>query len=72
MIYCLSIYYSFLFIYLCIYSGRSDPYAILTVGATTYKTPTIKNSLDPVWNETYDFPIGNFGLIVHLKSNKNE
>jgi len=37
--------------------GKSDPYAILAVGATTYKTPTKTNTLDPEWNLTYDFPI---------------
>merc|ERR1719244_2431941 len=37
--------------------GKSDPYAILTVGATTYKTPTMTNTLNPTWNLTYDFPI---------------
>jgi len=37
--------------------GSSDPYAILTVGATTYKTPAKKNNCEPEWNLTYDFPI---------------
>jgi len=37
--------------------GSSDPYAILTVGAKTYQTPTKNNTCDPIWNLTYDFPI---------------
>jgi len=37
--------------------GSSDPYAILTVGASTYKTSVISNNCNPVWDETYDFPV---------------
>ena len=47
-------------------SGSSDPYAILTVGAKTYQSPTVNNSCDPVWNATYDFPIGK--SILHCVS----
>lgn len=35
----------------CFLSGKSDPYAICTVGAQAFKTKTIDNSLNPVWNE---------------------
>jgi len=47
--------------------GSSDPYAILTVGATTYKTPTITNNCNPSWNRTYDFPIGMINLSKKIK-----
>ena len=47
-------------------SGSSDPYAILTVGAKTYQSATVNNSCDPVWNATYDFPIGK--SILHCVS----
>jgi Ca2+-dependent lipid-binding protein len=34
--------------------GRSDPYAMITVGNQTFKTKTIDNNLNPVWNEYYE------------------
>ena len=35
--------------------GRSDPYAILKYGNQKFKTKTVKNSLEPLWNhEAYD------------------
>lgn len=30
--------------------GKSDPYAILTVGAQTFRTQTIDNTVDPKWD----------------------
>ena len=37
--------------------GVSDPYAILTVGATSHRAATIQDNLNPKWNEHFDFPI---------------
>ena len=34
--------------------GKSDPYAIVTVGNQTFKTRTIDNDLNPKWNEFYE------------------
>lgn len=35
--------------------GLSDPYAVVqsTAGSVRYKTKTIKNTLNPTWNERY-------------------
>lgn len=30
--------------------GKSDPYAVINVGAQEYKTAVVKNSLDPKWD----------------------
>lgn len=38
--------------------GKSDPYAILTLGADNFKTQTIDNTVDPKWDywcEVSDF-----------------
>ncbi|XP_073701782.1 extended synaptotagmin-3 [Garra rufa] len=37
--------------------GRSDPYTVLRVGNKQFKTKTIKQTLDPRWNEVYEFVI---------------
>ena len=37
--------------------GKSDPYAILKVGAKTVESPMIKNTINPEWNFIADFPI---------------
>jgi hypothetical protein len=37
--------------------GLSDPYVILTLGTQSFKTPIIKKSIDPVWNQTYEFNV---------------
>lgn len=34
--------------------GKSDPYAVVRVGNRTYKSKTIKENLDPKWNEVYE------------------
>lgn len=34
--------------------GKSDPYAVLTVGNQRFKTKTIKETLNPRWNEVYE------------------
>ncbi|KAK1774148.1 phosphatidylserine decarboxylase-domain-containing protein [Copromyces sp. CBS 386.78] len=37
--------------------GTSDPYLVLTLGDAKYTTSTIPKTLDPIWNEHYQFPI---------------
>ena len=37
--------------------GKSDPYAVLTVGARSAKTERINNTVNPEWNFIADFPI---------------
>ena len=37
--------------------GKSDPYATLQVGAKKFKTEVIKNTVNPEWFYTADFPI---------------
>ncbi|XP_018611190.2 extended synaptotagmin-3 [Scleropages formosus] len=37
--------------------GKSDPYAILRVGTIQFRSKTIKETLDPCWNEVYEFMI---------------
>lgn len=34
--------------------GKSDPYAVLRVGNAHHKSKTIKENLNPHWNETYE------------------
>ena len=34
--------------------GKSDPYAILRVGNSQFKSKTIKENLNPRWDETYE------------------
>eukprot|EP00928_Gymnodinium_smaydae_P046552 TRINITY_DN31012_c0_g1_i1.p1 TRINITY_DN31012_c0_g1~~TRINITY_DN31012_c0_g1_i1.p1 ORF type:complete len:437 (-),score=89.43 TRINITY_DN31012_c0_g1_i1:58-1368(-) len=50
--------------------GSSDPYCLLSFdGCQTYRTATIKETLDPVWNEAYSFKVGPFlplGLLSFL------
>lgn len=33
-----------------ILGGKSDPYAVVTVGAQQFRTPTIHDDLNPVWD----------------------
>ncbi|XP_050541357.1 extended synaptotagmin-3 [Daktulosphaira vitifoliae] len=35
--------------------GKSDPYVIITLGAKEYRTPTIKNDLNPKWDYWCEF-----------------
>jgi hypothetical protein len=35
--------------------GLSDPYVIITLGTQSFKTPIIKKSIEPVWNQIYEF-----------------
>ena len=37
--------------------GKSDPYAILSVGARRLRTKKINNTVNPEWNFVGDFPI---------------
>uniref|UniRef100_A0A6I8NGS0 Extended synaptotagmin-3 n=1 Tax=Ornithorhynchus anatinus TaxID=9258 RepID=A0A6I8NGS0_ORNAN len=35
--------------------GKSDPYAIVHIGLERFRTRTVRHSLDPVWNEVFEF-----------------
>ncbi|KAL4618066.1 extended synaptotagmin-3-like [Arapaima gigas] len=37
--------------------GKSDPYGVLRVGTIQFRSKTIKETLDPYWNEVYEFMI---------------
>lgn len=37
--------------------SKSDPYAVLSVGARSVRTPRINNTVNPEWNYVADFPI---------------
>eukprot|EP00741_Cyanophora_paradoxa_P007110 tig00001093_g6881.t1 len=49
--------------------GKSDPYAVLKLGAKTKRTKTIPNNLNPVWNEelALDFKEGVDETELHLQ-----
>lgn len=34
--------------------GKSDPYVKIRVAGITYRSHTIKENLNPVWNELYE------------------
>lgn len=34
--------------------GKSDPYVKIRVGGITFRSHTIKENLNPVWNELYE------------------
>ncbi|XP_075037510.1 extended synaptotagmin-3, partial [Mixophyes fleayi] len=40
-----------------IIKGKSDPYGVLRVGTQSFKSRTIKENLNPVWNEMYEFVV---------------
>ncbi|XP_056391309.1 extended synaptotagmin-3 isoform X2 [Hyla sarda] len=40
-----------------IIKGKSDPYSVMRVGNQTFKSRTIKGTLNPHWNEMYEFVI---------------
>ncbi|KAK9888894.1 hypothetical protein WA026_001115 [Henosepilachna vigintioctopunctata] len=49
--------------------GKSDPYAVINVGAQEYKTSVVKNSLDPKWDFWCEFIVTEaYGqqLFIHL------
>jgi hypothetical protein len=35
---------------------QPDPFAVLTVGKSNYRTPIAKKTFDPVWNSRYNPP----------------
>ncbi|XP_053734097.1 extended synaptotagmin-3 [Synchiropus splendidus] len=37
--------------------GKSDPYATVRVGNRHFQSKTVKESLDPTWNEVYEFVV---------------
>lgn len=40
-----------------IIKGKSDPYAVARVGNQKYRSKTIKENLNPVWNERFEFVV---------------
>lgn len=38
--------------------GKSDPYGILQIGNQLFQSKTIKESLNPKWNEVYEVRVG--------------
>lgn len=34
--------------------GKSDPYIIINIGSSTFKSRVIKDTLNPTWNEMYE------------------
>merc|ERR1712013_309729 len=50
--------------------GKSDPYATLVYGNQKFKTKTVKNSLEPLWNHevTFDIPEGKWFPLSGVKS----
>ena len=41
------------------YTGKSDPYVVLTFGGEKFTTGWIKQDLNPVWNEVHNFDVKN-------------
>lgn len=39
--------------------GKSDPYAIIRVGAQSFRTKVVENDLNPEWNETFEAFVDN-------------
>lgn len=52
--------------------GKSDPYAIVTVGAQQFRTPTIDNTVNPKWD--YWCEVCRFDsisiLLIHSKNHE--
>jgi len=47
--------------------GKSDPYAVISVGAKEYRTKIIRNSVNPVWEEEWEVVIDVArGQVVHI------
>ena len=38
-------------------TGKSDPYAVLKIGATKFSTKVIPRNVNPVWNEFFEAPV---------------
>ena len=36
-------------------NGLSDPYALIQIGAVQMRTQTVMETLDPKWNESFEF-----------------
>ncbi|KAJ7365620.1 Extended synaptotagmin-3 [Desmophyllum pertusum] len=39
--------------------GKSDPYAVIRIGAQSFRTKVIENNLNPEWNETFEAFVDN-------------
>lgn len=49
--------------------GKSDPYAVINVGAQEFKTKTINNTVDPKWD--YWCEVRNTMLLSYMLTKKN-
>jgi Ca2+-dependent lipid-binding protein len=47
--------------------GKSDPYCVLHFESATAKTRVINSNCNPVWNETFEFPVQDFNSIVRFE-----
>ena len=57
-------------------TGYSDPYVTVTLGTMKYKTEVKRNTLNPIWNEAFNFSIRkniikNGELIIKVKDHDN-
>ena len=48
--------------------GKSDPYAVITVGAQEFKTKTIDNTVDPKWDFWCEVYIINLYYILTISA----
>ena len=47
--------------------GKSDPYVILSLDGTKWKSVTKDNTLTPEWNETWEFPIKSQNPVLEIQ-----
>ena len=49
-------------------TGKSDPYVVMNFGNQTFRSNYVKQDLNPVWNEVYNFDVesGNEVLEVNV------
>lgn len=48
--------------------GKSDPYATLRVGNRHFKSKTIKENLEPKWNEVYEVELSSSRSLTKIYS----
>lgn len=49
------------------FNGKSDPYAVLTLGEVEKRTPTVYKTLNPEWNGEFVFPVLDISDILYIK-----